>query len=85
MCYGRHRRYRGEAFQPLDGRPEVRRAEVRVALGHLQVAVPEDLLHVLQARAPHDQMAGGRVAQIVEPEALRQSGLGHAFGPTRIP
>jgi hypothetical protein len=24
-----------------------------------------------------------RVAQIVEPEALSQSGLGHAFGPTR--
>jgi hypothetical protein len=46
-----------------------------------QVADRYDLTNVLLSlgatRLPFAE------AQIVEPEALRQSGLGHAFGPTR--
>lgn len=58
-----------EPFQAAHRRPE-RRAQVGGAKGHPEVAVPEVLLDLLQGRAPHHHVAGRRVAEVVEPEAL---------------
>jgi len=59
-----------QAFQPPNGAPEVARAEVGIPHGHLEIRVPQDLLHLLEGGASHHHVAGRGVAQVVEAEAL---------------
>src|SRR5439155_23052753 len=59
-----------EAVEPVDRRAQVRGAQVRVAEGHLEIGVPEDLLHFLEARPAHYQVARCGVPEIVEAEGL---------------
>ena len=51
-----------------------------VALGHLGVAVSEDLLHFIQGPAAVDQEAGVAVPQIMQAK-VRQAGLVAQPGP----
>src|SRR5439155_19069375 len=48
----------------------MRRAQVRVPKGHLVVGVPEDLLQRAETAAPHDEVRGEGMAEVVEPERL---------------
>lgn len=45
-----------EPVEAIHGSAEMGRAEVRIALRHLEIGMPEELLHVLETRPPHDQM-----------------------------
>ena len=59
-----------EPVEAIDRPAGVRRAQVGVALGHLEIGVPQELLHVLEARSAHHEVRGRRMPQIVEPEPL---------------
>jgi len=49
---------------------EVGLGEVSVTHGHLEIGVPQEFLHRLQAYPVHHQLRGKGMAQIMKPEAI---------------
>ena len=70
--FGHRRRRRNrltEPLEPLHRAAQVSRAQVRVPEGHAKVGMAEYLLHVLEGRPAHHQVARRGVSEVVEAAA----------------
>jgi hypothetical protein len=69
MCHamGHGHQFR-EPFQLHHARPQVLWREVRVAHGHFQIGMAENLLEAVQGATAHHEVTGEGMPEVMEPE-----------------